>query len=183
MRRIPRWPIAIALFLLVLAILAADPVRAAIAERLNPPAIADPAAVAPQRTAAEHALARGYAKAVDQLRSTGNVRLPVTAAQAAAIQQKAVADLKTVRRAALADLASASGLKGAEAAAYVTATEPKLDDASPFAADPGAQLAPGFFAIVSRADTLFVQVADQATRELTTAPATPSSTPTPSPTR
>jgi len=48
--------------------------------------------------------------------------------------QKAVADLKTVRRAALADLASASGLKGAEAAAYVTATEPKLDDASPLLA-------------------------------------------------
>jgi len=37
-------------------------------------------------------------------------------------------------------------------------------------------LAPGLFAIVSRANALFSQVADQATRELTTAPATPSPT-------
>ena len=115
---------------------------------------------------------------MDQLKSTGNVRLPVSPAQAAAIQQKAIIDLKTVRRAALADLATASGLLGADATAYVTATEPRLDDATAVANESGALLAPGFFAIVSRADALFAQVADQATRELTTAPATPSPTPT-----
>lgn len=177
MRRL-RVPIVIAFLVLGLALLAADPVRAALEARLNPPAVADRAAVTPQRTAAEHAIARGYAKAVDQLRSTGSVRLPVSAAQAAAIQQKAIADLKTVRRAALADVANASGLAGTEATAYVSATELKLDDASSFANEPGALLAPGLFAIVSRADALFAQVADQATRELTTAPATPSPTPT-----
>jgi hypothetical protein len=39
-------------------------------------------------------------------------------------------------------------------------------------------LAPGLFAIASRADGLFAKVADQATPELTIAPATPSPTPT-----
>jgi hypothetical protein len=163
-----------------LALLAADPVRAAIEQRVNPPAVADRAAIVPQRESAEHALARGYVKAVGQLRSTGNVRLPVTAVQAAAIQQKAVTDLKTIRRAALADIARAAGLSGGDATAYIGATEPRLDDASAWANEPGALLAPAFFAIVSRADALFAQVADQATRELTTAPGT---TPSPSPTR
>jgi hypothetical protein len=170
--------VAAALAIIGIALLLADPVRGAIESRLNPPAVAERAAIVAQREQAEHALARGYGKAVDQLRSTSNVRLPVSAAQAAAIEQRAIADLKVVRRAALADLAHASGFNEAETAAYIAATEPRLDDASPFAADPGALLAPGFFAIVSRADVLFVRVADQATRELTTAP-----TPAPSPSR
>jgi hypothetical protein len=170
--------VAATVALIGLGVLLADPVRAAVGSRLNPPAVADRAAIVAQREAAEHALARGYGKAVDQLRSTSNVRLPVTAAQAATIQQRAVADLKLVRRAALADLAHASGFNDAETAAYITATEPRLDDASPFATEPGALLPPGLFAIVSRADALFARVADQATRELTTAP-----TPAPSPSR
>ena len=176
MKRIPGTALLAAAVAIALVLLAADPVRAALEVRLNPPTVADPTALAPQREAAEHALARGYARSVDQLKSTGNVRLPVSPAQAAAIQQKAITDLKTVRRAALADLATASGLRGADATAYVTATEPRLDDATAVANEPGALLAPGFFAIVSRADALFAQVADQATRELTTAPASPSPT-------
>ena len=175
-RRIDPWALVLIVAALTVALLAAEPVRAALESRVNPPAAADASAVASQRSAAEHALARGYAKAVDQLRSTANVRLPVSAAQAATIEQKAVSDLKAVRRAALADLASASGLTGAQATAYVAATEPRLDDASAFADEPGVLLAPGYFAIVSRADGLFAQVADQATRELTTAP---SASPTP----
>src|SRR5438045_617556 len=95
----------------------------------------------------------------------------------ATIMARAVGDRKAVRHAALADLAIASGLRGPDATAYVAATEPRLDDASAFANEPGALLAPGFFAIVSRADTLLAQVADQATRELTTAPAAPSPSP------
>jgi len=172
------WIAVAAVVLVGLALLAADPVRAAIEERVNPPAVADRAAIASQQAAAEHGLARGYGKAVDQLRATGNVRLPVSAAQAAAIQQRAVTDLKTVRRAALADLARAAGLTGDAAATYISATDPRLDDATAWANEPGVLLAPGFFAIVSRADALFAQVADQATRELTTAPATPSPSPT-----
>ena len=178
MRRIPRTGVLAALVVIALLLLAAEPVRAALEARLNPPAVADAASLVPQREAAEHALARGYVRSVDQLKSTGSVRLPVSPAQAAAIQQKAIADLKTVRRAALADLATASGLREANATAYVIATEPRLDDASAVADESGALLAPGFFAIVSRADALFAQVADQATRELTTAPAAPSPTPT-----
>ena len=178
MRRRIALGIAAALVLIVLGALTAEPLRAAIEARVNPPVIADPAAVMRQRELAEYALARGYAKATDQLRSTANVRLPVTAAQAAAIQLRATADLKTVRRAALADLAAASGLRNADAQAYVTAADPRLDDAGSVVSEAGVLLAPGFFAIVSRADALFAQVADQATRELTTAPATPSPTPT-----
>jgi hypothetical protein len=178
MRRPSRSVILAVLAAVALVLLAADPVRAAIEARLNPPAVADPATLAPQRVAAEHALARGYTRAVDQLKSTSGVRLPVSAAQAAAIMAKAIQDLRTVRRAALADLASASGLRDADATGYVNVTEPKLDDATAVANEAGALLAPGFFAIVSRADALFAQVADSATRELTTAPATPSPTPT-----
>src|SRR5205085_722905 len=55
------------------------------------------------------------------------------------------------------------------------ALESRLEDASAFANEPGALLAPGLFAIVSRADTLLSEIADQATRDLTTAPAVPSS--------
>ena len=178
MRRIPLQAIVVVIAVLVLALLAAEPLRASLEDRLNPPVVADRDVVASQRGAVEHALARGYAKAVDQLRSTANVRLPVSPVQAAVIQQRAVSDLKTVRRAALADLAHAAGLSGTDATAYVNATEPRLEDATPWVNEPGALLAPGFFAIVSRADALFVQVADQATRELTSAPS-----PSPSPTR
>jgi hypothetical protein len=172
------WIALAAVVVVGLGLLAADPVRAAIEALVNPPAVADPAAIAPQQAAAEHALARGFGKAIDQLRATGNVRLPVSAAQAAAIQQRAVTDLKTIRRAALADLARAAGLSGDAASTYISATEPRLDDATPWASETGALLPPGFFAIVSRADALFAQVADQATRDLTTAPATPSPSPT-----
>jgi len=81
-----------------------------------------------------------------------------------------------VRRAALADVAHAVGLTGTAAIAYISAIEPKLDEAIADASQPPVLLAPGLFAIVSRANALFSQVADQATRELTTAPATPSPT-------
>ena len=177
MRLPSRTVLLAALAAIALVLLAADPVRAALESRLNPPALGDPATIATQRLAAEHALARGYAKSLEQLRSTGSVRLPVTPVQAAAIMAKAVVDLKAVRHAALADLAIASGLRGADATAYVATTEPRLDDASAFANEPGALLAPGFFVIVSRADGLLTQVADQATRDLTTAPAVPSPSP------
>jgi len=176
--RLPSRTVILAILAAIaLVLLAADPVRAALESRLNPPVLGDPATIAAQRQAAEHALARGYAKSVEQLQSTGSVRLPVAPVQAATIMARAVVDLKAVRHAALADLAMASGLRGPDATAYVAATEPRLDDASPFANEPGALLAPGFFAIVSRADTLLAQVADQATRELTTAPAAPSPSP------
>lgn len=176
MTRVPFRLVGLAVAVVALALLAADPVRVALEQRLDPPVVAQQPDVVAQREAAEHALARGYAKAVDQLRSTANVRLPVTAAQATAIQQRAVSDLAAVRRAALTDLANASGLRGTGASAYVSATELKLVDGNAFTGDPGALLAPGFFAIVSRADVLFAQLADQATRELTTAPVTPSPT-------
>ena len=176
MNRTPARAVGLVVVIAVVALLAAEPVRVALEQQLNPPVVAKQAAVVIQREAAERALARGYSKAVDQIRSTANVRLPVTAAQAAAIQQRAVSDLAAVRRAALGDLANASGLRGAAATAYVSAAEPKLADANASSGDPGALLAPGLFAIVSRADALFAQLADQATRELTTAPATPAPT-------
>lgn len=165
-----------ALALAVLALLTADPVRVALALRIDPPTVGTQAEMARQVEAAERAIGRGHAKAIDQLRSTANVRLPITAAQAAAIEQRALADLRRVRRAALADLAAAVGVTPAEAVAFVDAAERRLDGR--IADDPGPLLAPGLFTIVSRADQLLAQVADQATRELTTAAATPTPTPT-----
>ncbi len=167
------WAAALALGVVGLGLMSADPVRAALERQVDPPRLADRSMVAAQREAAEHALGRGYANALAQVRSTGNVRLPVTVAQAESIQQRALTDLQTVRRAALADLASAAGITGTAATAYVGATERMLDGAATDAKDPGVLLAPTLFAIVTGADVLFGQVADRATRELTTAPATP----------
>ena len=162
--------------MVVVAVLAADPVRIALERRIDPQQIAGPVEVGSQRDAAERALGRGYAKALEQLRSTGNVRLPVTASQAAAIQERAIADLNIVRRAALTDLASSTGM-GAAAAAYIGAAQVRLDTAAP-PDEAGVLLAPGLFAIVSRANQLYSQVAERATRELTTSPSTPVPTPT-----
>lgn len=168
--------VALTLTFVAVALLSADPVRVDLERRLDPPAVAGQGAVTAQRDAAERALSRGYGKAIEQLKSTGSVRLPVTATHAAAIQQQAVAELRTVRHAALADLAGATGLRAEAATAYINAAEPKLDVTS--TDEPGLLLAPGLFAIVSRANLLYAQVADRAIRELTTNPATPAPTPT-----
>ena len=73
----------------------------------------------------------------------------MTAARATAIQQQAVTDLKAVRRAALADLANASGLAGSAATAYVSTTELKLDDGRGISNDPGVLLPDEYLSVIA----------------------------------
>jgi hypothetical protein len=149
---------------------------------LNRPAPPSRAALAPQRAATEQGIARGFALAVEQLRKlTTDLVLPVSAAEARTISDKAVSDLRTVRQNALATLAQTLGMGSAEAEAYVRATDARLE-ASTFTTDAGVLLAPELSAIVARATTLYAQVGDAAAKLLTEPRVTPNATPTPSPT-
>jgi hypothetical protein len=153
---------------------------------LNRPAAPSRAALVPQRAATEQGIARGFALAVEQLRKlTTDLVLPVSAAEARTISDKAVSDLRTVRQNALAALAQTLGMGSAEAEAYVRTTDTRLE-ASTFTSDAGVLLAPELSAIVARATTLYAQVGDAAAKLLTEPRATPRPSPTalpsPSPT-
>ena len=136
--------------------------------------------LAPQRAATEQGIARGFVAAVDQLRKlTTELVLPVSKAEAQTISDKAVVDLRTVRRNALVKVSETLGMGPAEADTYVRTTETKLD-ATTFTTDAGVLLAPDLSAIVTRANTLYAQVGDAAAK-LLTQPRTPTATPTPTP--
>jgi hypothetical protein len=140
--------------------------------------------LAPQRAATEQGIARGFVAAIEQLRKlTTELVLPVSKAEAQTISDKAVVDLRTVRRNALVKLSETLGMGPAEADTYVRTTETKLD-ATSFTIDAGVLLAPDLSAIVTRANTLYVQVGDAAAKQLTQPRAPPAATPTqtPSPT-
>jgi len=143
---------------------------------LNRTTVANPAALAAQRVAAEHDIGRGWNAAVDQLKKFDELVLPVTKAEAAAITEKALADLRTVRRNALAALGSQLGMSPGDAEAYARTTDPLLEGQS-FANEIGVLLAPDLDAIVTRAAQLYAQVGDAAAKQLTQ----PKPTPTPSP--
>jgi hypothetical protein len=135
-----------------------------------------------QRAAAEHDIQRGYAAATDQLAKLNDLVLPVTKAEAQAIDAKAIADLKTVRRNALAALALALGANANDAQAYAGATDAVLEGQT-FASEPGVLLAPDLNAVVTRATQLYAQVGDTYAKQLTEPrAASPSPTPAPSPT-
>ncbi|HEV8470162.1 MAG TPA: hypothetical protein VGR46_11180 [Candidatus Limnocylindria bacterium] len=150
---------------------------------LNQISLASSGALATQRVAAEHAVQRAWSAAADQLRKLNELVLPVSKTEAQAITQKALADLRTVRRNALAAIANAIGMSPTDAEAYVRATEPQLEGQT-FANEPGVLLAPDLDAVVTRSAQLYAQVGDAAAKQLTqprTASPTPSPTPTPSP--
>jgi hypothetical protein len=147
---------------------------------LNRTTVAGTPAVAAQRVAVEHDIARAWVAAVDQLRKLNDLVLPVSKAQADAITQQAIADLRTVRRNALAALAGQLGMPSADADAYVRATDPLLESQS-FANEPGVLLAPDFDALVARATQLYAQVGDAAAKQLTESKATPTPSPSPKP--
>ena len=158
---------------------------------LNRATVAAAAALATQRTAAEHDLARGWTAAVDQIHKLNDLVLPVSKTEALAITDKAIADLRTVRRGELVALAKAIGMPDVDAEAYARATDPFLEGQS-FANDTGVLLAPDLDGVVTRAIQLYAQVGDAAAKQLTqprstptpAAPAptsTPAVTPTPSP--
>jgi hypothetical protein len=143
---------------------------------LNPTTVAAANALAAQRVAAEHDIARSWNAAVDQLRKINELVLPVTKSEAQAITDKAVADLRTVRRNALAAIAKELGMSSADADAYVRATDPLLEG-QPFANEPAVLLAPGLDAIVTRASQVYAQVGDAAAKLLTQPRATPAPSP------
>ena len=145
---------------------------------LNRTAVAGAPALATQRVAAEHDIARAWTAAVDQLRKINDLVLPVTKPEADQITARAIADLRTVRQNALAALGLQVGMSAAEADAYVRATDPLLEGQS-FSSDPGVLLAPDVDAIVTRATQLYTQVGDAAANQLTQPKATPSPTPSP----
>jgi hypothetical protein len=90
------------------------------------------------------------------------------------------ADLRIVRRDALATIAKEIGMSAADVDAYVRATDPLLEGQS-FANEPSVLLAPGLDAIVTRASQLYAQVGDAAAKQLTQPRATPAPTSTPRP--
>jgi len=147
---------------------------------LNRPAIAGRDALVPQRAATEQGIARGFAAAVDQLAKLNELVLPVSKAEAQAITDKAVTDLRTVRRSALGSVAMALQMTTVDADAYVRTTDAQLDRSS-FAAGAGVLLAPDLDAIVTRATQLYAQVGDAAAKQLTQSKPSPSATPAPSP--
>jgi hypothetical protein len=143
---------------------------------LNRTTIAGASVVAAQRLATEHDIARGWTSAVEQLRKLNELVLPVSKTEAESITEKAVADLRTVRRNALGAVASQLGMSPSDADAYVRATDPLLEGQS-FANEGGVLLAPDLDAIVTRTTQLYAQVGDAAAKKLTE----PKPTPTPSP--
>jgi len=147
---------------------------------LNRAAVAGAAALASQRVAAEHDIARGWTAAVEQLRKLNDLVLPVTRAEAQVITDKATADLRTVRFNGLVRLAKAVGISDADADAYARATDPLLESQS-FANDTAVLLAPDIDAVVARAIQLYAQVGDAAAKQLTQPQATPTPTSTPTP--
>jgi hypothetical protein len=147
---------------------------------LNRTTVGGPAALAAQRVAAEHAIARAWTAAVAQLQKLNDLVLPVTKAEAQTITDKAVADLRNVRRNALGALATKIGMSAADTEAYVRITDPLLETQS-FANEPGVLLAPDLDAIVTRAGQLYAQVGDAAAKQLTQAKPTPSPAATPRP--
>lgn len=149
---------------------------------LNRAAQASRPALLPQRVATEQGIARGFVAAIEQLRKlTTELVLPVSKAEAQTISDKAVVDLRTVRRNALVKLSETLGMGPAEADTYVRTTETKLD-ATTFTTDAGVLLAPDLSAIVTRANALYAQVGDAAAKLLTQPRASPTAAPSASPT-
>ena len=148
---------------------------------LNRANTAAPQILATQRVSAEHALQRGFATAADQLAKLNELVLPISKTEAKLITDKALVDLRTVRRNALAAVAGTLGMQAAEAQTYITTTEQQLEGQT-FANEVSVLLAPDLSGIVNRASQLYGQVGDSYAKQLTASrtPA-PSTSPSPSP--
>jgi hypothetical protein len=147
---------------------------------LNRTTVAAASALAAQRVAAEHDIARACTAAVEQLHKLGDLVLPVSKTEAEAISDAALTDLRTVRRNALTALGQQIGMSAPEADAYVRATDPLLEGQT-FAKDAGVLLAPDLDAIVTRATQLYAQVGDAAAKKLTEPKGTPAPSAAPKP--
>jgi hypothetical protein len=145
--------------------------------------VADRASVAAQQAATERDLERGYEQATAHVREIRALKLAITAQQADAIANKALADLATLRHNALVAIGQTLG--GADAAeVYATSTEKALDArrGQPQPSVAPVLLAPRLYTIVARFNDLATQIADRAAGDLSqTTPATPTPSPTSSP--
>jgi hypothetical protein len=153
---------------------------------LNRANVAPPQIVATQRVSAERALQRGFATATDQLTKLNELVLPISKTEAKLITDKALVDLRTVRRNALAALAAALGMSPADAPAYISTTDQLLEGQT-FANEVSVLLAPDLNGIVNRASQLYAQIGDSYAKQLTASrtpspSASPSASPSPSPT-
>ena len=165
------------LALVVVAVLALPGVRERAAAALDQRTVASHAELVEQRGAAEGSIGRAYAKALDQLRTVRGLTLPIPPAEADRLLGRAIADLRALRREALAAVAEAYAMPAAEAAAYVDAAEARLERIG--LDDTPVLLAPRLYAIVLRMNQAGQQIADRATEDMTRAPATPSPSPRP----
>lgn len=178
--RVPRRALLIALSLLVVgAIFAIPATRDRLANAFDPRAVAPPAELSTQRDLAERAIQRAASRALEQARTARGLRLAIGVAEADAILERTVGELRALRREALSALAQTLGL-GADAATYIADAEARLDqtvlDQTP------ALLAPRLYAIVQRTSQVAQQIADKATQDLTRAPTpAPIRTASPSP--
>jgi phosphoribosylformylglycinamidine (FGAM) synthase PurS component len=145
-----------------------------------PRATATAAELDAQRATTERAVQRIYLAAVEQLRTTRSLRLAITDAQAATIEQKYVDQLNQLRRSALAAIGEAYGQNADQSAQYATQAETRLGTAVPTSAAP-LLLAPRLYAIVERMGQLTSQLGDAGIKEMTQTPPAPTPTVTPRP--
>lgn len=134
---------------------------------------ADPATLAAQGQAIERAIGRSYLKAIEQLRKVRELRLPVSDAEADAIEARGVSRLKEVRRAALVAVAETFGLPQGDRERYAAGAEARIEGPAQPSSEP-VLLAPRLAQIATRAGELSAQLADETTRALTQPAATPS---------
>jgi hypothetical protein len=173
--RISRRMVWIGLAVMVAAgILAVAARTGVLAATFDPITVADSRALGIQRTAAERGIQRAHANAVEQLRKTRELRLAITAQQAAAIEAKTLDQLRALRNSAFVSVAEALGQSGEAAARYATETATRLDASGGAAPSDVVLLAPRLQAIVARMSDLAVQLADNGTREMTNPDPSPS---------
>ena len=168
--------------LVVLAAATAVVQSGIVADALSPRRVATPDEVTAQQASAERAIQRAFAAAADQLKKARQLRLPISDAQAAAIEERNTMDLRTLRHNALVSLAQAYGVAGADAERYATLTAQRMDSlpVPDRNANAPVLLAPRLFEIVKRMDEIAAQISDRGVREMTVAPS-PSPRPSPSP--
>lgn len=145
--------------------------------------VASATVVAEQQGAAERDVERAYEQAVEQVRKVRALRLAIPAADADAIETKALNDLKTLRHSAFVSLGQVLGFSTADVEPYAASVERRFEQ-QPASTQPSPApvlLAPRLYAIVSRMSELSTQLSDKATTDLTAPAATPGPTPTRTP--
>jgi hypothetical protein len=134
-----------------------------------------------QRSAAERSIDKVYKFGLEQLKTTRALRLAISDAQAAVIEQNYAKQLNDLRHGALQAIADAYALAPDQARSYIAETEQRLDG-NPAASAPPVMLAPRLYQIVQKMADFGSQLTDAGIREMTKAPTgAPSPSPSPSP--